>query len=106
MTTVTPYLTVKGAADAIEFYKKAFGASENMRMPAEDGKRLMHASLSIGGGELFLSDEFPEHGGTPAPSGPIPAAVALGLAAAGEVDAIFKQAVAAGAARRPSAAPP
>jgi PhnB protein len=101
--TVVPYLTIKGAAEAIEFYKKAFGATENMRMPAQDGKRLMHADLTINGGSLFLSDEFPEHsehGGTAAPSqgsSPPPVAVALALNAPADVDKTYKQAVAAGA---------
>ena len=64
---ITPYLTIKGAAQAIAFYQKAFGATEVMRMPAEDGKRLMHAELALNGGRIMLSDEFTEHGGTPAP---------------------------------------
>jgi len=45
MPPITPYLTVKGAVDAIAFYQKAFGATENARMPAPDGKRLIHATL-------------------------------------------------------------
>ena len=65
MTTVTPHLVCRNAAEAIEFYKKAFGATENARLPAEDGKRLMHVALSIHGGDLFLCDEFPEYGGAP-----------------------------------------
>ena len=58
---ITPYLTVKGAAQALEFYRKAFGASGIFTHPAEDGKRLMHASMRINGGVVMLSDEFPEH---------------------------------------------
>ena len=58
-----PHLCVAGAVDAIEFYKKAFGATEVMRMPAEDGKRLMHAQLTINGATVFLMDDFPEHRG-------------------------------------------
>ena len=46
--TVTPHLVVRGAAAAIEFYKKAFGAEEIMRMPGPDGKGIMHAELQIG----------------------------------------------------------
>ena len=60
MPPITPYLTVKGASDAIEFYKKAFGATENARLPYEDGKRLMHAEISLHGSVVLLSDEFPE----------------------------------------------
>ncbi len=58
-----PHLCVAGAADAIEFYKKAFGATEVMRVPAEDGKRLLHAQLTINGATVFLVDDFPEHRG-------------------------------------------
>jgi len=54
---------VRGAVEAIAFYQKAFGASETMRMAAEDGKRRMHAELSANGGTLFLGDEFLEHDG-------------------------------------------
>src|SRR5262245_66209793 len=66
--SVTPYLTVKGATEAIAFYQKAFGAKEEMRMPAQDGKRLMHAHLTINDGQVFLSDEFPEHDASRAPT--------------------------------------
>jgi PhnB protein len=54
---VTPYLSVRGAADAIEFYKKAFGAKELMRMPGPEGK-LGHAEIRIGGSRVMLSDEY------------------------------------------------
>ncbi|MBL8878841.1 MAG: VOC family protein [Phycisphaerales bacterium] len=57
---LVPHLVVQGASDAIEFYKKAFGATELIRMPAQDGKRLMHAELSIGPSTLYLCDDFPE----------------------------------------------
>jgi PhnB protein len=56
---VTPYLSVRGAAGAIEFYKKAFGAAEVMRMPGPEGK-LGHAEIRIGGSRVMLSDEYPE----------------------------------------------
>lgn len=59
---LAPYLKVKGAKQAIEFYKKAFNAKTRMVMEAEDKKRLMHADLIINGGELMLSDEFAEFG--------------------------------------------
>ncbi len=59
---VTPYVNVEGAANAAEFYKTAFGATELLRMPADDGKRLIHCHLSINGGDLMLSDVFPEYG--------------------------------------------
>jgi catechol 2,3-dioxygenase-like lactoylglutathione lyase family enzyme len=56
--TTTPYLCVKGATDAIEFYKKAFGATEVMRMGAPDGK-VGHAELQFGDSRVMLADEFP-----------------------------------------------
>lgn len=59
---LSPYLKVKGAKQAIEFYKKAFNAKTRMVMEAEDKKRLMHADLIINGGEIMLSDEFEEFG--------------------------------------------
>lgn len=59
---LSPYLKVKGAKQAIEFYKRAFNAKVRMVMEAEDKKRLMHADLIINGGELMLSDEFAEFG--------------------------------------------
>jgi PhnB protein len=59
--TVTPSLIVRNAAQAIEFYKKALGAKELMRMPTPDG-RIGHAELQIGDSIIFLSDEFPDMG--------------------------------------------
>jgi PhnB protein len=59
---LAPYLRVRGAKKAIDFYKKAFGAQVRMTMEAEDKKRLMHADLIINGGELMLADEFAEFG--------------------------------------------
>jgi PhnB protein len=56
-SAVTPYLSIRGAAQAIEFYKKAFGAKEIMRVPGPDGK-LGHAEISIGGSRIMLSDEY------------------------------------------------
>src|SRR5260370_31760443 len=60
---VTPHLIVNDANAAIEFYKSAFGASEVMRMPAQDGKRLMHSEINVNGGRIFVMDDFPEHRG-------------------------------------------
>lgn len=57
---LVPHIVVSGAVQAIEFYKEAFGAQEVHRVPAEDGKRLMHAELKIGEGTLYLCDDFPE----------------------------------------------
>ena len=61
MRTVTPHLVCKGAAEAIEFYKKAFGAVEMMRVP-DPGGRLMHACIRIGDSPVMLVDEYPEWG--------------------------------------------
>ncbi len=58
-----PHLKCDGCASAIEFYKKAFGAEEVHRMPAPDGKRIMHAEIRIGGQAVFLADDFPEYCG-------------------------------------------
>jgi len=57
--SVTPYLYVKGAAKALEFYKQALGATEKFRMPMADG-RVGHAEISIGDSVVMLADEFPE----------------------------------------------
>ena len=61
MHTVTPHLVCAGAADAIEFYKKAFGAVEEGRLPGPNG-RLMHAMIRIGDSAVMLVDEMPEWG--------------------------------------------
>ncbi|MEM5384506.1 VOC family protein [Paraburkholderia phymatum] len=62
MHSLTPHIIVAGAAEAIEFYKKAFNAIEQVRMPGPGGK-LMHASLKIGDSTLMLVDEMPDCGG-------------------------------------------
>ena len=65
--SLTPYLVIKGAAAAIEFYKKVFGAVETVRMPGPGG-RIMHAEVKIGNSMLMLADENPEQGHlSPAP---------------------------------------
>ncbi|MEN6493312.1 MAG: VOC family protein [Thermoguttaceae bacterium] len=58
-----PHLVCDPCADAIEFYKKAFGAIEVGRMPAPDGARIMHAAILIDGQPIFLVDDFPEYCG-------------------------------------------
>ncbi len=57
--SLTPYLIVKGAADAIEFYKKAFHATEMMRLPGPGGK-IMHAEFDLGNSRVMIADECPE----------------------------------------------
>lgn len=94
-TGLTPHLAIAGkrASEAIDFYVKAFGARENMRMPADDGVRLMHAHLTVNGASLMLHDEFPEY--VENESGP-PDGVTLHLQV-DDADAWFERAVAAGA---------
>jgi PhnB protein len=92
--TIVPHLVVQGAAAAIEFYKKAFAAKAIVCMPGPGGK-IMHAELKIGDSMLFLADEFPEMGScAPAPTGSSPVVIHLYVE---DCDAVFKQAVAAGA---------
>lgn len=92
--SLTPYLVVKGAAEAIEFYAKAFGATEMMRMPGPGG-RIMHAELKIGNSVLMLADENPERGYlSPASRGGHTSSV---MFYTDDVDATFKKAIAAGA---------
>jgi PhnB protein len=93
--TLTPHLIVKGASQAIEFYKKAFGAEEIVRMPGPDGKSVMHADLKIGDSHLFLVDEFPEMG-CRGPQSVGATAVTIHMYVE-DVDEAFGKAVAAGA---------
>lgn len=100
MQPITPYLTINGAEKALEFYQKAFGATDIFRHPDEDGKRLFHARMTINGGTVMMSDDYSkDHGGPPAPTPANPASVAVSIAleSADQVDAMFRQAVAAGA---------
>jgi PhnB protein len=60
--SITPYLVVRGGVEAIEFYQKAFGAKERLRLPAPDGKGIGHAELVIGNSIIMLADEFPQYG--------------------------------------------
>jgi PhnB protein len=91
--TATPYLIVKGAAKAIEFYKKAFGATELMRMG--DDKQINHAEIKIGTSPIMLADECPEMKAlSPETLGGSPITIMLYVE---NVDEVFNQAVAAGA---------
>ena len=91
---VTPYLSIKGAAKAVEFYKSVFGATEVVRMPGPDG-RIMHAELKIGDSMIMLSDEHPQMGAlSPQSVGGTPITLHLYVA---NVDAIVQKAVDAGA---------
>ena len=92
--SVTPYLCCRDAARAIEFYKKAFGATEIMRMGAPDGK-VGHAELQIGNSRVMIADEFPEMQFlSPASIGGTPITLHLYVE---DVDAVFPRAVGAGA---------
>jgi uncharacterized glyoxalase superfamily protein PhnB len=94
MPGVAPHLVCDGAADAIEFYKKAFDAEEMMRLPGPDG-RLMHGSVVINGSMVMLVDEFPDMKSFgPKKLGGTPVVIHLSVA---DVDAVFAQAVKAGA---------
>ncbi len=92
--SVTPYLSIKGAAAAIDYYKEVFGATELFRMPAPEGK-IGHAEIKIGNSPIMLADEYPDMeflspktlGGTP-----------IGLMIyVDDVDTMFKNAISAGA---------
>ena len=94
MGRLTPYLAVKDAAAAIEFYKAGLGATEEFRMTGDDG-RIGHAEIHIGDDVLYLADEFPEMAVvSPQTLGGTPVTLHLNVA---DVDATFAQAVAAGA---------
>jgi PhnB protein len=92
--SVTPYLIVKDAARAIEFYKRAFGATELLRMAAPGGK-IGHAEIKIGDSPIMLADEAPDVGAlSPESLGGTPVSILLYVE---DVDAVFNQAIAAGA---------
>jgi PhnB protein len=96
---VTAHITIRdGRGDeAVKFYRDAFGAEEEMRHLADDGKRLMHSHLKINGGSLLLNDDFPEHrGGAETPP---PAGMTLHLEVP-DADAVWDDAIAAGATVR------
>jgi len=87
--SVTPYLICKGASRAIDFYKKAFGATEIMRFPGPNDS-VMHAEIQIGDSRLMLADETPQY--KAGSGGPISLMIYVP-----DVDKTFKQAVSAGA---------
>ena len=92
--TITPSLMVRNAAQAIEFYKKALGAEERMRMAGPDG-RIMHAELKIGDSIIFLGDEMPNPGNVKSPQtlGGCTGTITVYIP---NVDEQFKRAIAAG----------
>jgi PhnB protein len=92
--TITPHLVVRGAVQAVDFYRKAFGAVELYRSLAPDGKKVMHCELLLGDSRFLIHDEFPENG-LLSPLGYNGTAVTLHLYVE-DVDRIFQQAVDAG----------
>ena len=90
---VTPYLAIDGAAAAIDFYKKAFGATERMRMPGPEGG-IGHAEIAIEGGLIMLADEYPPMNfRSPKTIGGSPVMIHMYVS---DVDAFFKRAKDAG----------
>src|SRR5260221_9542540 len=99
--TATPYLICRGASAAIDFYKKALGATEVMRF-GKPGEKIGHAEIKIGDSPIMLADEHPEMGASsPQSLGGSPVSILLYVE---DVDARFAQAIAAGGTvRRPLA---
>jgi PhnB protein len=93
--TLTPHLVVRGAAQAIEFYKKAFGAKQRGGVMAGPGGLVMHAELQVGDSIVMLADEFPELGSRSPQS--IGGSASSLLIYTQDADALFNRAVAAGA---------
>lgn len=92
--TATPYLIIEGAAAAIEFYQKAFGATELLRFPAPEGK-IGHAEIKIGDSPIMLADAYPDMGyNGPKSLGGSPVSLMIYVE---DVDTVFNQAVTAGA---------
>lgn len=93
--SATPYLSVRDAARAIEFYKSAFGAIESSERYIEADGRVGHAEFTIGDAQIYISDEFPELGVRgPQTLGGASSSIVLEVE---DADAIFNQAIAAGA---------
>jgi PhnB protein len=93
------YLTVADGNAAIAYYRRAFGALENFRQLADDGRRLLHANLSVFGGQIMLSDEFPEHTvdvRAPTDAGGASVTIHVNLENADDVDRVLKNAADAG----------
>ena len=92
--TATPYLIIEGAAEAIEFYKQAFGATELFRFPAPDGK-IGHAEIKIGDSPIMVADAYPDMGyNGPKSLGGSPVSLMIYVE---DVDTVFNRAVDAGA---------
>jgi PhnB protein len=97
---IQAHIGVNGGVDAIEFYKKAFGATCPFHQMTDDGKRVMHANIELFGGEVMLHDEFPEYGGevlSPLARGGVSMTININLPKPADVDAAIACAAAAGA---------
>jgi PhnB protein len=97
---IQAHICVKGGVDAIEFYRRAFGAKCPFLQLADDGKRVMHANIELFGGEVMLHDEFPEYGGevlSPPSRGGVSMTININLPRVADVDAAIARAAAAGA---------
>jgi PhnB protein len=93
--SINPYLVVRNAEKAIEFYKKAFGAEERLRMQGPDGKTIMHAELKIGDSIFMLTEESPDMKSlSPESIGGSPVGLYVYVK---DVDGVFNQAVSEGA---------
>ncbi len=96
--TLTPHIVVDNANEAIEFYKKAFGAVEVCRMMVPDGKRIMHAEIKIGDSHLMIADEFPDMAACGNKSARTLGGTPIGLHLyVTDVDQVFERVVKAGA---------
>ncbi len=95
--SITPYLVIRGAADAIEFYETAFGATELMRLDGPEGK-VMHAEMKIGDSAIMMADEFPEMDiVSPSTLGNSPVGILLYVE---DADTVFQRAIDAGATEK------
>jgi uncharacterized glyoxalase superfamily protein PhnB len=93
--SVTPHIVVKDVAKALDWYTKAFGAEETVRMTSPDGRSVLHAEMRIGDSPIMLGEENPQWGTKgPESLGGTPVAIHLYV---NDVDALFKKATAAGA---------
>jgi len=95
--TIVPYLAVADAAAALDFYKRAFGAEERMRVPGPD-RAVMHAEILVNGGLVMLTDGAPQVGfPAPASGDKVPVGIMVAWSTPMDVDAMHARAVAAGA---------
>ena len=93
---IVPYLSVSDADAALDFYRRAFGAQEKLRVPGKD-RKIMHAEVVIGRGLVMLTDSAPDLGfAAPAPAASVPVGIMVQWPEAADIDRLHDQAVAAG----------